>query len=52
VRAVAVPALCHVCGAPATAACSMCGRPTCDRDMERFSRMCVSCLAPRRGPKA
>jgi len=44
--------VCHVCGAPTVATCSMCGRPTCERDMERFSRMCATCLAPRRGAKA
>jgi len=47
-----IPALCHICGGPAIRACSMCGQPTCDRDMERFSGMCAACLAPRRAPKA
>ena len=47
---VAIPSLCHLCQQPTTMSCSMCGRPVCPDHIERFSRMCVTCLMPRGRP--
>ena len=48
--AMALVGLCHMCGAPSTQACVMCGRVTCDSHLRgSVPPVCNECASGRRG---
>ena len=49
----ALVGLCHLCGAPSTQACVMCGRIACDTHIRgTVPPVCTDCASGRRGDGA